>query len=166
MRTFKLIKGWKIGTLSEEVLRQVVGLHIAADVWNELKSMLNKATMDKELTLHHQVEMFRRESCDSLNDYLSKYKTICDELAAIGKPFTEDRKSFLEAEWTWFHLPTVHGHDSSTSTPWVLRSSYPCSIAMKAEFFFLWINSLDSTSCLYCTQRESQASYSQVQFWE
>lgn len=117
MRTFKLIKGWKIGTLSEEVLRQVVGLHIAADVWNELKSMLNKATMDKELTPHHQVEMFRRESCDSLNDYLSKYKTICDELAAIGKPFTEDRKSFLEAEWTWFHLPTVHGHDSSTSTP-------------------------------------------------
>lgn len=50
--------------------------------------------MDRALTLHHQLEVVRRENFESLSDYLSKYKIICDELAAIGKPLSEDRKSF------------------------------------------------------------------------
>lgn len=92
IRTDKLIKGWIISTLREEILRQVVGLKTAADVGRVLKNMFNKATMDRELTLHHQLQVLRRENCALLTDYLSQYKTICDELAAIGKPLPEDRK--------------------------------------------------------------------------
>lgn len=33
---------------------------------------------------HHQLEVIRRENCESLNDYLNLYKAICDELAAIA----------------------------------------------------------------------------------
>lgn len=40
-----------------------------------------------------QLETLCRENCESLNDYLSQYKSICDELAAIGKLLPEDRKS-------------------------------------------------------------------------
>lgn len=52
---------------SEEILRQVVGLHIAIDVWDILKNTFNKASMDRELTLNLHLEMLRRESCDSLS---------------------------------------------------------------------------------------------------
>lgn len=65
MRIDKLIKGWIIGTLSEEVLRQVVGLNTATDVWDALKNTFDKATMDRELTLHHLLEVVKRESCKS-----------------------------------------------------------------------------------------------------
>lgn len=44
--------------------------------------------MDRELTLHHQLELLRRESCDSVSDYLRKYMIICDDLATIGKPLS------------------------------------------------------------------------------
>lgn len=86
--------GWIVGTLSEELLRQVVGPKTTEDVWKTLKNTFNKATVDRELTLHHNLETFGRESCDSLTDYGSKYKTICNELAAIEKPLSNDRKSF------------------------------------------------------------------------
>lgn len=50
--------------------------------------------MDRELILHHKLEVLRREQCETLDDYLTKYKTVCDELAAICKPLTENQKSF------------------------------------------------------------------------
>lgn len=89
-----MIKGWIIGTLTEDILREVVGLDSAFDVWSVLKNSFHKSMMDGELMRHHNLEVPRREQCDSLDDYFTKNKTICDELTAIGKPLTEDRKSF------------------------------------------------------------------------
>lgn len=40
------------------------------------------------------LRLFGRESCYFLTDYLSKYKTICNELAAIKKPLSDDHNSF------------------------------------------------------------------------
>lgn len=71
--TEKLIKGWILGTLSEEILHQVVGIDAAADVRTALKSKFNKATMDRELALHQNIQTLRRDCCDSLDDYLGKY---------------------------------------------------------------------------------------------
>lgn len=44
-----LINGWIIGTLSEEILSQVVELDSASDEWNELKSKFAKFTVHREL---------------------------------------------------------------------------------------------------------------------
>lgn len=93
-QTDKLIKGWIIGTLTEDILQEVVGLEFAADVWSALKNSFHKSTMDRELILHHKLEVLWREQCETLDDYLTKYKTVCDELAAICKPLTENQKSF------------------------------------------------------------------------
>lgn len=41
------------------------------------------------------MQVLKHEQCDSLNDYLSKYKTICKELVTIEKLLTNDQKSFL-----------------------------------------------------------------------
>lgn len=54
-RTDKLIKGWIIGTLSKEILREVVKLNSIVDVSKALKKTFNKSTMDRELTLHHHL---------------------------------------------------------------------------------------------------------------
>lgn len=79
-RTDRLIKGWIMGTLSEVILCQVVGLHTTIEVWKELKKKFADATMCRELALHHHLHLLSRMNCDSLDEYLSKYKTICDEL--------------------------------------------------------------------------------------
>lgn len=40
-----------MGTLSKEILCEVV------DVWKELKKKFADATMDRELALHHQLQL-------------------------------------------------------------------------------------------------------------
>lgn len=80
--------------LTKEILRQVIGLVSTCDVWKFLKKTFATSTMDRELTLHHQLETLRGESCDSLNDYLTKNKAICAELAALGKPLSDENWYF------------------------------------------------------------------------
>lgn len=46
-RTDKLIKGWIISTLTEDVLRRVIGLVTAYDVWQALKKDSVTATLDR-----------------------------------------------------------------------------------------------------------------------
>lgn len=82
-----------------EILQQVIELETVADVWKSLNDTFNKVTMDRELTLNHQLELLRRDNCKSLDDYLMKYKAIYDELAGISKPLMEDRKSFWMFSW-------------------------------------------------------------------
>lgn len=50
--------------------------------------------MDKELALNHRMQVVKREQCDSLDNYLSKNKTLCDKLATIIKSLIDNRKSF------------------------------------------------------------------------
>lgn len=51
-------------------------------------------SIDREFALHEQIQSLKRESCESLEDYLRQYKLLCDELAAIGKALSKDRKAF------------------------------------------------------------------------
>lgn len=94
MWTDKLIKGWIIGTLREEIFQEVVSLKSMAGVWSVLNNTFNKSTIDRELFLHHQLKMLCRENCASLNDFLERYKSIYVELSVIGKPLPEDHNSF------------------------------------------------------------------------
>lgn len=69
-QTDRLIKGWIISTLSEEILSQVMGSDSAADVWFELKRKFISSTMDRELASHNQLQTIRRDSFDSRDIYL------------------------------------------------------------------------------------------------
>ena len=50
-KTDRLVKGWLIATLSEEVLGIVVGLNTAFEVWNALVHAFVHVSSDRSLAL-------------------------------------------------------------------------------------------------------------------
>lgn len=89
----RLVKGWLTTTLSKDVLGIVVGLNTTSKVWHALVHAFARVSFDRNLTLKQRLTSITKVS-DSLSDYLRKFKTICDELAAIGKPIVEYKKSW------------------------------------------------------------------------
>ena len=92
-RSDRLVKGWLTATLSEEVLGIVVGLSTAAEVWNALVHAFARVSPDRSLALKRRLTTITRGT-DTLSVFLRKFKTICDELAAIGKPVPDHKKSW------------------------------------------------------------------------
>lgn len=117
MWTDKLIKGWIIGTLREDIFQKVVSPKSVADVWSVLKNTFNKSTIDKELFLHHQLKMLCRQNCASLNDYLERYRSIYVELSTIGKPLPEDRKLFWKLNCLGSNYPIFTTMTFTTPLP-------------------------------------------------
>jgi len=87
-----LLHSWIIGTLSEEALGHVVGQHTAREVWSYLEDTYLQATKEREVQLKRQLQMPKPEST-SLGDYLIHFKSICDNLAAIEKPISDEDKT-------------------------------------------------------------------------
>ena len=92
-RSDRLVKGWLTATLSEEVLGIFVGLSTAAEVWNALAHAFARVSPDRSLALKRRLTSITRGT-DTLSVFLRKFKTICDELAAMGKPAPDHKKSW------------------------------------------------------------------------
>ncbi|KAJ6866233.1 Retrovirus-related Pol polyprotein from transposon TNT 1-94 [Populus alba x Populus x berolinensis] len=90
----RLLRGWIIGTLSEEALSLVVGLETASAVWEELKNAYAKDSQEREFTLRQQVTYFRKHESQSMEEHIRTFKRLCDSLAAIGKPVSDNEKVF------------------------------------------------------------------------
>ncbi|KAA8546621.1 hypothetical protein F0562_002640 [Nyssa sinensis] len=115
-RTDRLVKGWLTATLSEEVLGIVVGLGTAAEVWNALVHAFARASSARSLALKQRLTSITHGT-DNLSTYLRRFKTICDELAAIGKPVSDQKKS-------WWLLNGL-GKDFEIFTATMLRPPVP-----------------------------------------
>jgi len=89
-----LLRGWIIGTLSEEALSLVVGLETASAVWEALKNAYAKDSQEREFTLRQQVTYFRKHDNQSMEEHIRTFKKLCDSLAAIGKPVSDNEKVF------------------------------------------------------------------------
>lgn len=81
-----LLRCWISGTLSEDALYYIVGCNIAKEILAVLEENLLQATKDCEVQLKQKL------GTQPLSDYLKKFKTILDGLAAIQKPVPEDYK--------------------------------------------------------------------------
>ena len=92
-RSDRLVKGWLTATLSEEVLGIVIGLSTAGKVWNALVHAFARVSPDRSLALKRRLTTITRGT-DTLSVFLRKFKTICDELATIGKPVLDHKKSW------------------------------------------------------------------------
>ena len=92
-RSDRLVKGWLTATLSEEVLGIVIGLSTASKVWNALVHAFAHVSPHRSLALKRRLTTITRGT-DTLSVFLRKFKTICDELAAIGKPVLDHKKSW------------------------------------------------------------------------
>lgn len=81
-KTDRLVKKWLVATLSEVVLGIVVGLTTAIEVWHAL---VHAFALKQRLTSITHVS-------NTLGVYLRHFKTICDELAVIGKLVPDHEK--------------------------------------------------------------------------
>ncbi|GKV51884.1 hypothetical protein SLEP1_g58503 [Rubroshorea leprosula] len=92
-RSDRLLRGWINGTLSEEVLGLAVGLETSAEIWNALEEAFAHSSQEQEFQLNQSMTTMRKGN-DSIHEYIRKFKTTCDELAAIGKPIPDKNKVF------------------------------------------------------------------------
>jgi hypothetical protein len=115
-KTDRLVKGWLTATLFEEVLGIAVGLNTAVKVWNALVHSFARVSPDRRLALKHRLTTITRGT-DTLAEYLQRFKAVCDDLAAIGKPVPDHKKSW------WFLNGLGKGYEMFTTT--MLRPPVP-----------------------------------------
>ncbi|PIA57436.1 hypothetical protein AQUCO_00600275v1 [Aquilegia coerulea] len=92
-RSDRLLRGWITGTLTEETLTLVVGLQTSMDVWNALTDSFAQGSTEREFHLEQKLQSIRKGTA-SISNYISSFKTICDDLAAMGKPVDDRKKVF------------------------------------------------------------------------
>ncbi|KAG5233062.1 Retrovirus-related polyprotein from transposon [Salix suchowensis] len=72
-KTDRLLRGWIIGTLSEEALGLIV---------------------EREFTLRQQITYLRKEDNTTITEHIRTFKGIYDNLSAIGKTIPDQEKVF------------------------------------------------------------------------
>lgn len=88
----RLLRGWLTGTMNEDALSLVVGLKTAHEVWEAMNNSFAQGSQEREFYLQQHLQLHRKGT-STLSDYIWDLKSLCDDLAAIGKP-VEDKKKF------------------------------------------------------------------------
>lgn len=78
-----------------EVLRMIVGVDIALQVWFSLEEHLLTNTKEKEIHLKDNILSLKSLS---IEEYIRKFKSLCDNLADINKPMSNVDKVFQLAK--------------------------------------------------------------------
>lgn len=92
----------------EEVIGMIVGVDTAHQVWFSLEEHLLPNTKEKEIRLKDNLWSLKKGSL-SIEEYVRRFKSICDNLAAINKPMADVDKVFqlagsLGLKYQDFHL--------------------------------------------------------------
>ena len=93
-----LLRGWLIGTLSEETLSLVVSPDLAFAVWNALKNEYAKDSQEQEFTLRQQVAYLHKENDKTIGEHIWIFKGLCDNLAAIENQFKTKKRYFVSSQ--------------------------------------------------------------------
>lgn len=93
MQKDQLIMAWIYGTLSENALRSVYGLHSSQEVWYALEQKYNRVSATRKLSLQRKVQTLTKGD-KTMAVYLSEIKTLCDQLDSIGSAIPESEKIF------------------------------------------------------------------------
>ncbi|KAK9214354.1 hypothetical protein WN944_006343 [Citrus x changshan-huyou] len=88
-----LLMTWLRGMMSEEVLSMVTGGLTAREVWLAIEEQMLSATKEQESWLKDSFYSLKKGSL-KLQDLTKKFKNICDQLAAIGKPIADEDQVF------------------------------------------------------------------------
>ncbi|KAF3776659.1 hypothetical protein EJ110_NYTH38637 [Nymphaea thermarum] len=118
-KSYRLLRGWITGSLSEEVLGLVVGLQTSSEVWTALLKAFARESKDREFLLTRKLQTFQKQE-KNVTEYVIGFKTICDELAAIGKPLSDQDKVY------WLINGLGSGYESFMTS--ILRPPIPAYI--------------------------------------
>lgn len=81
----QLILAWIYGTLTEDALKTVYGLHSSLEVWMALAKKYNRVSATRRLDLQRRVQTTVKGT-KTMTTYLAEIKSLCDQLDSIGAP--------------------------------------------------------------------------------
>ena len=67
----------------------MVRMTTAREIWTSLEVVYLQATKEREIQLKRQLQMPKKDGI-SLAYYLMQFKSVCDSLAAIQKPISDE----------------------------------------------------------------------------
>ncbi|GFP95454.1 aldehyde dehydrogenase family 2 member b4 mitochondrial [Phtheirospermum japonicum] len=88
----QLLKLFLVSTLTEESMAIVIGCKTFRDVWQALSHEYCHYSKAREISLKDDLLSAKRGSL-TVAEYGGHYKSLCDQLAAIGRPIDESDKS-------------------------------------------------------------------------
>lgn len=88
IRKDQLVMAWLFGSLTEEALRSVYGLHSAQDVWFSLGKKYNRVSATRKLDLQRKLQGLKKNQ-KPMSEYLGDVKSVCDQLDSIGCPVSD-----------------------------------------------------------------------------
>ena len=111
-------------SLTEEAIAVVAGLPTARDVWLSLENTFNYYSKARELRLKDDLQLMKHGT-KPVTEYAPTFKTLCDQLHAIGRPIEDTDKVH------WFLCGL--GTDFSIFF-YCLDGSYPSPLFCKFSF--------------------------------
>ncbi|KAI3494498.1 hypothetical protein L1887_40746 [Cichorium endivia] len=78
-------------SISEEASSEIVGLPSARLIWSALEAAYNNSSSERIQNLRDQLRLLSKGTT-SVTDFGRKFKSLCDQLSAIGHPVDESEK--------------------------------------------------------------------------
>ena len=126
-----------LSSLTEESMAEVIGCSTSRAVWLSLEAAFSHSSKSRELRLKDDLQLMKKGS-RSVAEYGRLFKSLCDQLAAIGRPVDDTDKAH------WF-LRGLGSSFSSFSAAQMALTPLPtfCDLLSKAESFSLFQESLE-----------------------
>ncbi|KAJ0550750.1 putative RNA-directed DNA polymerase [Helianthus annuus] len=80
-----------LSSLTEEAAAEVLGLNRAKEIWSALENLYSNASAERVQNLRDSLSQLQKGT-SSVTEFSSRFKLLCEKLAAIGHPVTESDK--------------------------------------------------------------------------
>lgn len=84
---------WSRGMMNEDVISMIIGIQTAGEICLTLKKTMLPLITEQESWLKDNLYSLKKGS-SKLEDFLQKFKSICNNPNAIGKPKSNEDKNF------------------------------------------------------------------------
>lgn len=88
----QIVKVFLTSALSEEAVAAVVSCTTSRDVWDTLATTYNCCSKPHEFKLKDELQLMKKGPI-SVSEFDTKFKGLCDQLAAMSRPVDDTDKS-------------------------------------------------------------------------
>lgn len=88
-RQDQLLTSWLLSSISTNILPHLVGFNTAKEVWEAVNQLFAAQSTARVMNFKLQLQTLKKGNL-SMKDYLLKMKSICDNLAACGRPISKE----------------------------------------------------------------------------
>ncbi|XP_010490036.1 PREDICTED: uncharacterized protein LOC104767752 [Camelina sativa] len=89
----QVVRVWLLGSLSEDILTEVIKTTTSQEVWVFLASEFNKVSSSRSFGLRRKLQNTEKKDMPML-EYLRELKSVFEQLESIGSPVSETMKLF------------------------------------------------------------------------